>query len=108
MVLGGPGTAGFAAKNVFVGNNLSGLDSNFGITYMFHDNTRENVVVGKTDGIDFVVKGHPSNIFTGPGFNGLGNEAAIQASRAMSSAKRAMDKGVNEWNKGWHQYYGPR
>ncbi len=89
-----------ADGNVFQGNDISGAtlvpgtingQSFAKITYWFGENTSDNAVKGKTGGTSSVVRGNDSNVFTGPGFSGVGiNPASI--AQALAGKKNAWGK----------------
>ncbi len=85
VLLAGMALDGSSSGNVFTGNNISSLNIPEGAaTYFFSPGTSGNVVVGHTDGTQYVVDFGTNNTFTGPGFTGLGPEAAQQLADAMN------------------------
>lgn len=85
VLLAGIALDGNSSGNVFTGNNISKLNVPEGAaTYFFFPGTSENVVVGQTAGIQYVVDLGTNNTFTGSGFTGLGPDAAQQLADAMN------------------------
>lgn len=108
VAVGGVNAVNVAAENVFVANNLSGLDATMGLTYAFSEETADNVVIGNTAGTSNVVEGNESNAFTGSGFQGLGAEAAERLTSAMATGSREALTPQNAAHDGWFVYHGPR